>query len=359
LSVEVTLRNPLNKNKLITYYIEVYDTPLAKLWIDALKEILTNKLYLEKNFCFLGFPDSQRNLEFICKELNWAVDQINSFFRHEYHIKENFTPEILVGENLYPNNDIFNILHNHFEVLQGTVSNLSLYYKRADHNTKFAIRQLNNLCHEAESLILSLRKKITAPDWIRPSQITTFLNAKRYIFPQEYKNNFHEFRYDRRLGEVYLHWAQIGKTIYEVFKDENGADLDNTTCQAITHLIYYSGEFDIDWAKDLVYNGPFQWYRTGIDNFKQWLIKNNLDLNCVDFNYGYHPVGKVNLEKSFGTSTPEKIWQILSEHLDIYKIKIDNVECTYDYAWTDHDYYDRQIEKLKPGYDYNTIKGEK
>jgi len=70
-----------------------------------------------------------------------------------------------------------NRLHNYFEVLQGTVENLSPYYKYADYDTKYAIRQLNNICHEIENLCLSQRKQSTAPEWIRPSQITTFLQC--------------------------------------------------------------------------------------------------------------------------------------------------------------------------------------
>jgi hypothetical protein len=43
-------------------------------------------------------------------------------------------------------------------------------------------------------------------------------------------------RYDRDLGGVYLHWAQVGKTHFEVFRDEHGADVDNATCSAINSL---------------------------------------------------------------------------------------------------------------------------
>jgi len=44
------------------YYIKTYDTPLGKRWIEALKDNLKQKRILEKNFCFLGFADSKRNL---------------------------------------------------------------------------------------------------------------------------------------------------------------------------------------------------------------------------------------------------------------------------------------------------------
>jgi len=349
----VILRNPLDKTDMMHYYIDVYDTPMAQRWYNALLDVLTPNLYLEKNFCFLGFPDSARTLEYICQELNWAKTTINSFFGADYHIKEVFTPDTL-RNGLKVNHELMNQLHNHFEHLQGTVWQLSDYYRRADDNTKFAIRQLNNLCHEAESLILSQRKKIELPDWVRPSQITTFLNCPRLEFPKELKTTFDETRYDRRFGEVYLHWTQIGKTLYEVYRDEHGVDIDQATCDAITHLRYYSGEFDVEWAQDVCFTGPHPWHTQEMRGFRAWLERNNFDVNDTEYNYGYHSVGQVNLQKSFGTTDYRAIWPVLSRYLDIYRIDAGGCFATYDYAWTDADYYQQQIARLKPGYDFSS-----
>jgi hypothetical protein len=360
LNVKVTLRNPLDKTDLVDYYINVCDNELSRIWFQSLKELLIQKRYLEKNFCFLGFPDSQRNLEFICKELTWAKQQINDFFGPDYQIEEIYTPDALRDPTtLRANQPLLNILHNHFEILQGTVWQLSDYYRRANYETKFAIRQLNNLCHEAESLILSQRKKATLPEWVRPSQITTFLNATRYEFPEHLKTIFDESRYDRRFGEVYLHWTQIGKTLFEVYRDEKGTNIDQATCQAITHLKFYSGEFDIEWGQDVTYLGVHPWYTEEISGFKNWLIRNGFDPADRQYNYGFHPVAQVDLIRSFGTENIQEIWKILSNHLDIYKITADEIELTFDYTWTDSDYYQQQIDRLRPGYDFSSKKYNK
>ena len=353
-SVKIVLRNPLNKSDIIDYTIEVNDSPMGQHWYTALQDILQRNLYLEKNFCFLGFPASPRDLTFICNELQWAANTINQFFNGSYIIKETFYPHTL-RDGLVPDQELMNKLHNHFEHLQGTVWELSDWYKQADYITKFAIRQLNLLCHEAESLMLSQRKQVQAPDWVRPSQITTFLNAPRLEFPKEYKTTFDETRYDRRLGEVYLHWTQIGKTLYEVYNDENGVDINETVCNAITHLRYYSGEFDIEWAQDIIYNGVHPWHTEKMKGFREWLHRNRFDAHNTEYNYGYHPVGQVKLQSSFGTTDFKKIWLILSEYLDIYKIEAGKVSAIYDYAWTDPDYYQQQINRLKHGYDYSSI----
>lgn len=357
MKVQVVLRNPLDKKDQVTYTIKVNDTELGALWYNALDDLLKQNKYLEKNFCFLGFPDSQRDLDYICKELTWARNQINGFFHpDDYHIAEHFRPDTL-RTGLDPNQCVMNVLHNHFEHLQGTVWGLSEWYKKADYETKFAIRQLNNLCHEAESLMLSQKKKVEAPMWIRPSQITTFLNAERLEFPDKLKQTFSEDRYDRKFGHVYLHWTQIGKTLYEVFIDENGPDVDQAVCDAITHLRFYSGEFDIEWARDVTYAGNYPWHKGRIDGFKEWLIKNKFDLTDTEYNFGYHEVGAIDMEASFGTSDTEQVWAIMSQHLDIYKIETEHASSTFDYTWADADYYQQQIERLKPGYDYSSSRG--
>ena len=353
--VQIVLRNPLDKTDCIDYTIQVYDEPMADRWYRALQDLLRRNQYLEKNFCFLGFPDSARNLDFICQELQWATAQINKFFKDKYYIKETYEPNLLRDPNtLAPNQPAMNLLHNHFEHLQGTVWQLSDYYRRADYKTKFAIRQLNNLCHEAESLMLSQRKKATKPEWVRPSQITTFLNAERIEFPGEFKTTFDETRYDRVFGGVYLHWTQIGKTLYEVYIDENGADVDQATCDAITHLRYYSGEFDIEWARDVTYDGLYPWHTDRMKGFRAWLEQNRFNPDNPEYNFGYHLVGQVDLKGSFGTDNYQQIWTILSQYLDIYKIAAGDVTATYDYTWTDPDYYQQQIDVMKPGYDYST-----
>ena len=59
--------------------IDIYDTPLGKRFIDALRDNLQQKRILEKNFCFLGFADSNRDLRYLVQEVNKNITQINTF----------------------------------------------------------------------------------------------------------------------------------------------------------------------------------------------------------------------------------------------------------------------------------------
>lgn len=371
--VKVVLRHPIERHVKLDYTIRPNDTLLARDWIEALKNLLKSKKKLEKNYCFMGFPRTPRNLDYLCSELNQHIKTINEFnckniWQEPYIIEEWFSPDVVrYGEEytvgykstelgLSPKHDVLNRLHNHFEVLQGVVWNLSDYYKQADYETKYAIRQLNNLCHEMETLILSQRKLATAPEWVRPSQITTWLQATRLDLNPEHRQGFATNGYDRVLGGVYMHWTQIGKTLFEVFRDEEAPELTDTVCEAITELKFYSGEFDVEWGNSVVLGGEHPWHNKEQEKFQQWLIANNRDPNDVNLSLGYLPLGEVELMESFGTTNAEAIWTMLGSHLDIYKVEVGDISATYDYCWSDKNYKDQQIAEMKSGYDYSSGK---
>lgn len=367
--LEITLRNPLKKDDQITYCINLEQNTFTKRWLNALEENLSNNLHLEKNYCFLGWADSPRDVRYLCREINNAICQINEFNDSgewqnnglpSYNIDDNFSFDKILNSGeigkwkpgLTLNHDPMNRLHRYFEDLQGEVWNLSKYYKFADHNTKYAIRQLNDLCHELESWALSNRKKHYEPEWQRPSQITTFLNAPRYRLHEEDYKLFSLNKYDRVLGGVYLHWAQIGKTQFEVFRDEEGADVDATVCSAMNSLKFYSGEFDVEWGKDITEDNH-EWHRKEQKDFRDWLVKNKFDVNDPKLSLGYIKIGQVDLQKSFNTNNFFEILDKMSNYLDIFKIKTNRIEQTYDYVWSDNDYKKMQIDFLRPGYDWS------
>ena len=355
-SVKVTLRNPLDHSDLLDYYIVPNDSKLAQDWVEALKNLLQSGNLLEKNFCFMGFPKTARNLPYLCNEVNTAIANINAFFP-DYQIQEHFTPENVIAFDYAengPNHELLNKLHNHFERLQGTVWNLSDYYRRADYTTKYAIRELNTICHEMENLILSQRKLATDPYWVRPSQITTFLNAYRYDLTDDHRQGFVTNGYDRVFGGVYMHWTQIGKTLYEVFRDEGAPELTETVCEAITELRYYSGEFDVEWGNNITLGGGHFWHDKEQSAFREWLVNNNRDPADPKLSLGYLPLGQIDLTGSFGTTDYKTIWDTLSSHLDIYRIEVDGVSAEFDYCWSDATYKQMQIDMMRPGYDYSS-----
>jgi hypothetical protein len=238
------------------------------------------------------------------------------------------------------------ILHNHFEVLEGTVENPSEFTKHATVQVRYAIRQLNLLCHEIESLCMSQRKAVQNPKWVRPSQITQFNRTPRRLLTDEHRQGFLVNSYDRELGGVYMHWCQIGKTLMEVYRDEHAPELTDTVCEAITHLQYYSGEFDVEWGNDITFeNAP--WHKDEIQGFNSWLFENGFDPGNPQLSLGYLKLGDVDLLNSFGTTSAQDIWAQVGDYLDIYKIECGTSSATYDYHWSDSDHEQVQLESLK------------
>jgi hypothetical protein len=364
----MTVRNPLNNSDQLSIYINANGSELANDWLAALRSEIQRKSQIEKNYCWHGWPKTQRNLKYLCDELSKHAAAINDFSstgvwqKHGLpHIElvSSYTPETVQlpvtgidkpgqrgGE---PNHAVMNQVHNYFEILQGTVENLSDYYKLAPPAVKYSIRQINNLCHEIETLCGSLRKAHYDPDWVRPSQLTAFLNARRFNLTQAHRRGFITNGYDRRFGYVYMHWTQIGKTLMEVYRDEAAPQLDQATCDAITHLKYYSGEFDIEWGRDVLY-GQHAWHTQEIDGFNEWLLREGYDPLDPELSLGYLELGKIDLARSFGTEDVNKIWNQMSSRLDIYSLQIDTDCAIYDYSWADADAAQRQIEYLMPGY---------
>ena len=371
------------ENKILIDYnnkkvkIDIYNTSLGKRFIEALKDNLVQKRILEKNFCFLGWASSTRDLNFLCGELNKSIEQINSFafdppyeqihpfvaddFQYSASLKTGLCPDgdEMSKPGLRLKHDSCNLLHRYFEELQGTAWEISEYYTQANTETKYAIRQLNNICHEIESWVLSYRKSIVEPEWVRPSQITTFLNAPRHDLHQEDFELFKQNRYDREMGGVYLHWSQVGKTLYEVFRDEHAPKMTDALCSEINHQKYYSGEFDIEWG-DTITEKTHKFKKQEMDEYRAWLKLNNYDWEDPKLSLGYIKIGQVDLQRTFGSSaTFKEIYDTMSKNLNITNIKSMSsrtIECAYPYTLDSEDWQQIQIESLRQGYESHSMR---
>ena len=349
--------------------VDIYDTALGKRFIEALKDNLVQKRILEKNFCFLGWAGSNRDLSFLCHELNKNIEQINSFdFNPSYERIDPFVPDDFQYSSRLPlgpgkpglnlKHEACNLLHRYFEELQGTAWKLSPYYKQAGPTTKYAIRQLNNLCHEIESWVLSYRKSIIEPEWMRPSQITTFLNAPRHELHEEDFQLFKQNRYKRELGGVYLHWSQVGKTLFEVFRDEHAPVMTDALCSEINHQKYYSGEFDIEWGQS-IHEGNAEWHKKEMQGFKSWLQGNNFDWEDPKLSLGYIKLGQVDLQSSFQDTSFIKIYDTLKDNLNISNIQIignENYKNNFPYTLDSEDWKQIQMEGLRKGYESRSMR---
>jgi hypothetical protein len=342
-TIQMDLRN--TDNQVLSVYIDVEDNSLSRKWLAALNQLLLNQNHLEKNYCWLGWAKSDRDPEYICTQINRSVHAINSADLG-YVIKDFFTPANTINADLGINHDHLNQLHRYFEDLQGVSGAMSPYYTAADDTARWHIRQLNLLCHELESLVLSIRKLAEAPEWQRPSQLMCWLAAPRFELDTDDYELFGIETINRSLGGVYAGVNKaVGKHHWEVFMDEGRdsrvSELVTSTLRSQTQA---AGDFDIEWAKD---PGSFEWQIKSLKEFRAWLVANNFDPEDKSLTIGHPKVAQVDLTRSFGTVDYKKIWTQLYQHQDVYRISTSTATATYKYHWNDPDYDLQQIRKLK------------
>lgn len=342
--ITITLRSPRTGNKL-PVHINVFDNSLSQKWLAALNHLLDNNYHLEKNYCWMGFAKSTRTPELICNLINRSISEINAS-GIGYTINDYFTVDTTVGAEWRLNHDRMNYLHRYFEDLQGHAGAISPYYTAADPTTRWHIRQLNLLCHEYESLILSIRKLHTAPEWQRPSQLMCWLNAPRFALEDSDFELFGVETINRDLGGVYVGVNKaVGKHHWEVFTDEGR---DSRVSELVTSSLraqtLAAGDFDIEWANN---PGAFPWQIKQLAEFREWLVANGFDPEDKSLTIGHPKIAQVDLIASFGTTDYQSIWAQLNQYQNVYKIKTSSADAIYTYNWTDADYAERQIKELK------------
>jgi hypothetical protein len=326
-------------------YANIYDNSLSRKWLAALNDLLINQYHLEKNYCFFGFADGPRNGPYILDQINSSIAAINASGL-DYHINDHFDMANSVNDKGGVNHEHFNQLHRYFEDLQDSSGHIGNYYWRANNETRWHIRQLNLLCHEFESWQLSWRKKHTAPEWQRPSQLMCWLSAPRFVLDE---NDYELFGIDtinRSLGGVYVGVNKaVGKHHWEVFQDEGRdsriGELTTTSLKAQTEA---AGDFDIEWANN---PGQYHWQIKQLAEFREWLTTNGFDPEDKTLTIGHPQVGQVDLLRSFGTEDYLEIWRQLNTHLNVLAVRTSSAEAVYDYSWSDPDYMQQQLRNLK------------
>ena len=324
----ITLRGA-HADDVCNLWIDVADNTLSRKWLASLNYLLNNNLHLEKNYCWQGWTGTARDLTYLCVQINRSIHAINASSL-DYHIDDWFSPANVVQPDLDVDHAHMNNLHRYFEELQGWSGSISNHYRQADPETRWHIRQL-----------LSMRKDMQAPEWKRPSQLMCWLNAPRYLLDEEDLELFGIETINRSMGGVYVGVNKaVGKHHWEVFCDE-GRDsrINELTTSALRPQTEAAGDFDIEWARD---PGAYHWQQKKLQEFRSWLEANGFDPEDKTLTIGHPKVAQVDLQRSFGTTDYQAIWQTLGNYLDVYQIRTGSAQATYDYRWSDSNYQELQ-----------------
>lgn len=344
--IKIEYRN-IDNNDIYPVYIDIFDNSLSHKWLKALNDILKNNLVLEKNYCFMGWIENQRNGEYILNQVNQTIHAINEA-DIGYTINDHFSLDDTITDDASGRrliHDRMNNLHRYFEDTQGVSGAISDIALRASPLIKWHIRQLNLLCHEFESWALSYRKELTAPEWRCPSQLMCWLHAPRFILEKSDYDCFGVETLNRPHGAVYVGVNKaVGKHHWEVFKDE-GRDsrIDELVTTTLRSQTEAAGDFDIEWGRSAE---KIESRKRELSEFKEWLIANEFDPEDKSLTIGHPMIGKVNFDKSFRSSDPQNTWQVLGNYLDVFSVSTSDNKAIYNYHWSDKDYVQRQVEVI-------------
>ena len=307
--IELGFRNIENKIEYIN--IQPNDNELSNIWLSQLDFLLAthNRKIFQKNFSLLGFHNDYRTVAHICDDLDRSIATINYY--SDYKIVENFGPL----RNGY-DQDLLNILHHHFEVMQGQLWNPGNELANANGDTRLAICFLNHCCHELEAWYET--ENIKDEGYRNGYFYYNLLGIQdRIELDPKFKKDFTK---DVTDGMVYLHYAQTGKTWFEAYLDND----DIVESAGISEHRVISGEFNCYFGTG--YELPSD------EKFSSWLESKGVDPNDEQLGLGYAPVGKVT------NLTDGEAQDFFKEYNDFYSIEFNKKRIEYDFRHTDNAY---------------------
>lgn len=309
---------------------EIRKCSLADDWVSLFKtNFLENNHPIEKTFCLQGWQTDYhqtkgRTISYICGKLNYSINLINQDLQIQGYnfINLNFSVDAMKDPTLARN--MLNEIHHHFEMLIGQTWNPSKWYGMSQDNTRFAIRQLNNLCHELESALRCIEKS--------PLHFNVNVGKNGLNFDGEYFHNkqikdiglenYNDFLLEGKWGDLVIYYAQLGKRHIEAFHDHDEC-IDDTN---ISGYKYLTGEFVL----------AFHHLSPHSADFLSWLVNRGYDKS--DKTLGYPIIAHLENHGEMRHITTQ-----LKLRDDLHKLTLidDNGhligEKTYDFTWKDQE----------------------
>lgn len=234
MQLKITFADFANVNDTLELTWDVLDIPPARTWFGNLANALTSGWSIEPRFC--GFPEGEDYYQYLRHEINRCISVINNDGRH--HIAE-WMPDKF-------DRDIANKVHHHFEILRGPVWQHSEYELQSPAHVKRAVSGLNDLIHRLESYDRQLNDP-NKDNFKAAVTVMFYRNTMMYPPKRIRERDYKYFNLRQPFGTLVLHYAQIGKTWFEVFLDQDEEIFPN----AIQKLRYIRADFDIRFENTL------------------------------------------------------------------------------------------------------------
>ncbi len=338
MKIFVVLRNIRDPHNTITLKFKVLEHPLAKSWLDLFSyNFFEIDHPIEKDNSLKGWitswdSQSPRNIDFLCDQINKSILEINNQLGPLGYpnIDLIFSKDKLRGGNC---RELMNDIHHHFELLIGQTWNPSKWWGLANDETQQHIRLINNLCHEIETAVDSIKLNQQLPECSNQYIFGSLMGKNfegNYITGKKIKeldidelNAFSDFT---RWGDITIYYAQLGKRHIEAFRDkDNFIDREN-----ISGYRYLTGEFVISFP--MIHDQDIRLP----NNFFDWLDQNDFDKTDPKLALGFPRVAELE-----STENKKEIIQRIKQMDDIYEIGLEDdfgnliKSKTYDFYWND------------------------
>lgn len=267
---------------------EVYDTPIALKWYEELSYILRLGSKIREPERMYGFSNGNWSQQYIVDKINESIDVINTW-SHTIDIRASIDAPV----------NICNQLHKHFEIMRGGVLTPGETYSNAPDNVKKAIEDYNVWIHTLEDFQRTSK----------PRLVITFENFRRHPLSED---DFNHFSLDTKFGEVYINYCEVGKTLFDVFEDQDDIVGDDN----IRPLKYYSAEMMI-----YFFNSSLSYV---MQDFWQWWDTNTEHLSSLGFvKYDKHlSIGKIPVAKLMTNSSNSELVASLSNFTHMNRVYI-------------------------------------
>ncbi|GAB4014010.1 MAG: hypothetical protein Fur0010_11450 [Bdellovibrio sp.] len=225
MELSLTYAHYQDSDNVMTLRWEIDENLTSFAWLKALLNLMQNNSIPFSRHT--GFVSGPKDMKWLANVLNGCIAKINDDGR--YHISER--------AEAFFNQDFANAIHHHFEILRGEVILETDYYKNSDKLLTHSVCGLNHCIHDMEALHRSLQ--IVKKNYDNYTGVISFefFNPTRYKLPDD---AYQRFSLDMNFGDLYLHYAQIGKTWLEAFVDQD----EHIFSEAIRPLDTLTGEFN-------------------------------------------------------------------------------------------------------------------
>lgn len=268
-----------------TLRFRLRETAFAKLWSVKLRENIEKGLPIRDEGRFVGLSKGLSE-DYYCGQINLALKIINQFSSID------IDPHLVIDLNQQK----LNFLHDKFDELAGPRGE---FIERSP-EVQVALECMNESIHSLEN-IFSHRQYAKKPI---PYIYTEFQGASKLDLPSW---AYSEFSLKRSFGDLFIHYSQVGKSILEVFED-NDEQVD------IRPLECYNGSFDIR------FRGWSQKKAEALENeVTSWMKEKSLDQSDDSWALGWLVVADLLFEGQTEQEILSKIegsYKVLSVSLD-------------------------------------------